>query len=92
MKKSLIFGAALIIVSFIIAANVSAASVSSQSIDVTVGEVDRISTDDENQDVHTPDTGLFGSEASGAFVAATIAVPTVIIFIYMLKRIQHKRK
>ena len=81
MKKYLIPSTIFAIISFIGMVNVSAASVNSQSIDVRVGEVDEINTDDENQDLHTPDTGLFGLEASSASVIMITAIPAIIILV-----------
>lgn len=91
MKKSLIFSIAFAIISFIGVANVSAASISSYSMDVTVGEVDKISTDDEKQDIHTPDTGLFGLDASGAVpIIIATTMPIVFILGFVFIHIYHK--
>lgn len=90
MKKYLIFSMIFAIISFIGMVNVSAASVNSQSIDVRVGEVDEIYTDDENQDLHTPDTGLFGLEASSASVIMITVIPAIIILVCIFGCIYHK--
>ena len=78
--KNFLTSIAFVIISFAGAANVFATNIGSHSIDVTVGEVDKISADDENQDVHAPDTGLFGLEADGATITVTATIFTIIIF------------
>lgn len=90
MKKYLIFSMIFAIISFIGMVNVYASSVNSQSIDVRVGEVDEIYTDDENQDLHTPDTGLFGLEASSASVIMITVIPAIIILVCIFGCIYHK--
>lgn len=74
------------------AANVSATSIGSQSVDVTVGEVDQISTDDENLDARTPNTGLFGLEANSASIitAAFLAIPVAVIIVCLFRYIHRK--
>lgn len=91
MKRYLIFGTAFIIMSFAGITSVSAASISSYSIDVTVGEVDGVGTDDENQDIHTPETGLFGLESDNAApiviaLTAPIAVVSGCVFTYIHRK------
>lgn len=90
MKRYLILGLVIAIISFIGVVNVSAVSISRQSVDVTVGEVDKINTDDENQDIHTPDTGLFGVETSSASIVMVTAIPAIIIltciFMYIYRK------
>lgn len=75
-----------------LAANASAASTRSQSVDVTVGEVDQISTDGENPDARTPDTGLFGLEANSAPILAItfLAIPIAVIFAYLFRHVHSK--
>lgn len=91
MKKYLIFSIAFTIMPFAGITNVSAASISNYSMDVTVGEVDGISTDDENQDIHTPETGLFGlgSDNAAPIIIAS-ATPIVVvsgcIFVYIHRK------
>lgn len=91
MKKYL-FIIVFAIAAFMVVANVSAASINSQSVDVTVGEVDQISTDEENQDIHAPDTGLFGLEANSASIitAAFLAIPVVAIIVCLFRYIHRK--
>ena len=84
MKKYLIFSMAFVIMSFAGITNVSAASIGSQSIDVTVGEVDKIDTDDAEQDIQTPDTGLFGLETGSASIAIAVTIPTIVILACVL--------
>ena len=86
MKKSLIFSIAFAIISFVGVANVSAASIGSHSMDVTVGEVDKISTDEENQDLQAPETGLFGLAADSTVpivIATTVPVMAIIVCAFM---------
>ena len=90
MKKYLISSMIFAIISFIGMVNVSAASVNSQSIDVRVGEVDEINTNDENQDLHTPDTGLFGLETSSASVIMITVMPAIIILVCIFGYIYRK--
>lgn len=91
MKKYL-FSIVFAITVLVAAANVSAASISSQSIDVTVGEVDQISTNEESQDVYAPETGLFGLDVNNAsIIAATfLVIPAAVILAYLFKRIHRK--
>lgn len=91
MKKYL-FIIVFAIATFMVVANVSAASINSQSVDVTVGEVDQISTDDENLDARTPDTGLFGLEANNASIitAAFLTIPVAVIIVCLFRHIHRK--
>lgn len=91
MKRYLIFGIVFIIMSFAGIASVSATSTSSYSIDVMVGEVDGVGTDDENQDIHTPETGLLGLESDNAApIVIAFTVPIVVVsgyaFTYVRRR------
>ena len=80
MKKYLIFGIAFIIMFSAGITSVSAASISSYSIDVTVGEVDGVGADDKNQDIHTPETGLFGLEPDNAApIVIAFTAPIVVV-------------
>ena len=81
------------IMAFILAVNVAAVGLSSQSIDVTVGEVDEIGTDIEGRDIHVPETGIFGLEAGGAFSVATvlIGVPVVVVIACLSRHFCSKR-
>ena len=79
--KKLLIGLMFIMMSFIRVANVSAASIGSQSMDVTVGEVDMIDGDNGDQNVSAPDTGVFGLDGDSAavFVAALLIIPIAAI-------------
>ncbi len=85
MKKYLIIAITFIIIAFTNITNVSATSITSQSRDVTVGEVDEIDTNDEDTYVHVPETGIFGLDAKNATIAAAtfLTVPIVAIFAYV---------
>ena len=65
-----------------------ATDLSGQSHDVVVGEVDRIDTDDKDQDIKTPETGIFGLNTDNIAVVAPLfcTVPIVAIVIFLLKR------
>lgn len=91
MKKYL-FIIVFAIATFMVVANVSAASINSQSVDVTVGEVDQISTDDENLDARTPDTGLFGLNVDSASIitSAFLAIPAAVILACLFRYIRRK--
>ena len=91
MKKYL-FIIVFAIATFMVVANVSAASINSQSVDVTVGEVDQISTDDENLDARTPDTGLFGLNVDSASIitSAFLAIPVAVILACLFRYIHRK--
>lgn len=91
MKKYL-FIIVFAIATFMVVANVSAASINSQSVDVTVGEVDQISTDDENLDARTPDTGLFGLNVDSASIitSAFLAIPAAVILACLFRYIHRK--
>ena len=95
MKKCLIFNTIFLAITFICAVDVSATSLGSQSIDVTVGEVDEIDNDansKEEQSIYSPDTGIFGSEnnKSSIVVATIFAIPMASIIIYLLVHAKHK--
>lgn len=92
MKKYLIFSIVCTMIALAAAANVSAASISSQSVDVTVGEVDQINTNDENLDARTPDTGLFGLNVDSASIitSAFLAIPAAVILAYLFRYIHRK--
>ena len=80
-------------ITLVAAANVSAASIGSQSVDVTVGEVDQISTDDnKDQDVHIPNTGLFGLEANSTSIIVTtfLTIPIVVVLACIFSYARHK--
>lgn len=91
MKKYL-FIIVFAIATFMVVANVSAASINSQSVDVTVGEVDQISTDEENQDIHAPDTGLFGlgSDNTAIIMTAFSAIPIAVTLAWLFRYIRRK--
>ena len=92
MRRYSIFIIAIVITLFAGMANASAANISSQSIDVTVGEVDSVSADNENQDIHTPDTGLFGLDADSAapiIIATTIPIVFILGFIFIRTYCKH---
>ena len=80
-----------IFTSFISTANTFAAELGSYSADVTIGEVDKINTDVEEQNIHTPETGVFGLESnSGPVIAATfITMPITVFIIFLFKRTRH---
>ncbi len=91
MRRYSIFIIAIVITLFAGMANASAANISSQSIDVTVGEVDSVSADNENQDIHTPDTGLFGLDADSTMpivIAATVPAIAILacVFLYFYRK------
>jgi hypothetical protein len=90
MKKYL-FIIVFAITAFMVVANVSAASINSQSVDVTVGEVDQISTDDENLDARTPDTGLFGLGSDGVGTVVATMIPAIIVLTCIFWHIYRKR-
>lgn len=91
MKKYLIFGIAFIIMSLAGITNVSAVSISSYSIDVTVGEVDGVGTDDENQDIHTPETGLLELEPDNAApIVIAFTVPIVVVSGYVFTYVRRR--
>lgn len=83
MKKYLIFGIIFIMASFATAANVSAASISSQSADVVVGEVDQIDINNENPDADAPNTGLFGPNSDSVTIVVATAFLTIPIAVIL---------
>ena len=96
MKKVLIVVVAFIIVAFTDAVSVSAINVGSQFREVTVGEVDGVDDDenivDEKQEVHAPETGLFGLDSNRAFVVVGVLLSmSVAIFLAWLFGYIHRR-
>lgn len=81
MKKYLIIGFALVTVFSMWAVGVSAVSIGSQSIDVTVGEVDTISGDDEEQSFIVPDTGANTKQIEMITSSSIVLFATVIVMI-----------
>lgn len=98
MKKLFIVAATFLIIAFADIASASAINISySQSGEITVGEVDKIDSDDKNtiyekQEVHTPETGLFGLETNQASVAIAVClcIPAVVILVWLLRYIYHR--
>ena len=96
MKKLLILSGAFVAMIVLTAPSVDvfAADYDGRSVEVTVGEVDRIDTGDrdgiddidEKQRINAPDTGLFGlGVADGASVmSATFLIAFVIIIVWLL--------
>lgn len=95
MKKLFIVAATFLIIAFADIASASAINISySQSGEITVGEVDKIDSDDKNtiyekQEVHTPETGLFGLETNYA-IAVCLCIPAVVILVWLLRYIYHR--
>lgn len=96
MKKVLIVVVAFMIVAFTDTVSVSAINVGSQFREVTVGEVDGIDDDenivDEKQEVHAPETGLFGLDSNRAFVVVGVllSIPVVVSFVWLFGHIHHR--
>ena len=89
MKKLLVPSIVFVIVvmSFSFMVNTFAVGLSNQSVDVTVGEVDRIDTDEEQKDVDAPQTGIFGSNYNNdLIVASTVFAIPVTVFLVFLTR------
>lgn len=91
MKRCLILSIAFVILPIMGTANASTTSIGSQSIDVTVGEVDQINTDDESSDVRTPDTGLFGLGSDGVGTVVATMIPAIIVLACIFWHIYRKR-
>ena len=97
MKRCLIIVAIFMVIALADAVNASAINVGSQSREVTVGEVDRIESDDENvidegQEVRAPETGLFGLETDQAsiMIAAFLSIPVAVILAWLSIYIYHR--
>lgn len=92
MKKYL-FIIVFAIATFMVVANVSAASINSQSVDVTVGEVDQIDIDNENPDADAPNTGLFGPNSDSVTIVVATAFLTIPIAVILacLFRYTHRK-
>lgn len=76
-----------VIVSAAFSANTFAAGLGSQSVDVTVGEVDRIGTDEEQKDVDVPQTGIFGLNYNNDFIAASVVftIPVTVFVVFLTR-------
>jgi hypothetical protein len=101
MKRYLIVVLILALMPFVGATSVSAATIESQSVDVVVGEVDRIGSDDEiigkdsEQEVYdVPNTGLFGTgvDEMSAVVTASSTIVVAIILAWLFAHIRRKYK
>jgi len=93
MKKVLIFSAVLTVMAvfFTFMDNAFAAGVGGQSINVTVGEVDKIDADG-NQDIDAPQTGAFGLGFNGDFVTTSVVLMVpVVAFVVFLSKNYHLR-
>ena len=92
MKKYLIFSVAFIIMTVVSVTNVSATGLGSQSIDVTVGEVDKINTDNEEQNVYAPNTGIFGLDSDHTSIVAGVffTIPVAVILVCLFRYIHHR--
>ena len=86
MKKILVFSVMFVTIatSFTFITDTFVTGIGSQSVDVTVGEVDKIDIDEE-QDIDAPQTGIFGlgaGEKSFA-TAVTFAIPVALFVIFL---------
>lgn len=92
MKKFLAINIVFMFIaaSFTLATNISATTISSQSMDVTVGEVDRIN--DEKQNIFTPNTGISESNANKESVMLTtfFTISAVAILVLLLSHTHYK--
>lgn len=90
MKKFLIISMAFMVASFGFAMNVSAAGLGSQSIEVTVGEVDEVDIDNGEQGADAPETGIFGLGADDGVVVTLSLVSVAVALAILLKHIYCK--
>ena len=93
MKKYLLFSMALSIMASVSITNVFAIGLGSQSINVTVGEVEKTNADDEEQKVYVPNTGIFGLESDKVpvVITAVFAMPVAVILVCLFGYIHHKQ-
>lgn len=87
MKKFLVFSIFFVIMASTLITNVSAIGLSEQFKDVTVGEVEKNNTDDEEQNVNAPDTGIFGLESEQASIVTTavFVIPVTVILAFLFR-------
>ena len=88
MKKFLIFSIIFVatIISFAFISNTFAADFGSYSADVTVGEVDKIDTK-EDEDIDAPQTGIFGLSFENDLVATSMVLmaPITVFLVFLLR-------